>query len=80
MATEAIELFFVLIVLLGVSYYIKNWALLIVSGISFIFLMYYDVFTLVPTGFEQSFKIMAAIVIIFQGIVYLMDEKKKRDD
>lgn len=59
-----------------VSYYIRNWALMILGGITFLILALYDVFTQLSPAIEVPFFLLAGIVIIYQGIALFVDERK----
>jgi len=65
------------LLLVSVSYYIRNWALMILSGILFFIMAFYDVFAMLNNSLEFLFFISAGLVIIYQGISYFADERKE---
>lgn len=77
MIEEAILVFGLAILIIFLAFYIGNWALMILGGILFFVLGFYDVFTKLPAPLELTMFLLAGILIIYQGIALFVDERKR---
>ena len=76
---ESFLIFFFALLIIVVAYYIRNWALLILGGILFFILGFYDVFSSLNNSLEFLFFTFAGILIIYQGISFFADERKESE-
>jgi len=77
MIEEAILVFALAILVIFLAFYIGNWALMILGGILFFVLGFYDVFTKLPASIELPMFLLAGVLIIYQGIAYFTQERKE---
>lgn len=82
MINESILLVLIGIALVFLAYYITNWAIMVGAGIWFLIIAFYVDVIQTPVGqfSETLFFLLIGLLLIYQGIAYLMNEKKKRDE